>query len=320
MVYMMGSKIKGYILANSFLRTEKFTSHYKRLINSARRYGAELSVLGNADIFSAYCTDSEKRLLSMLEGISFVIYWDKDIRLGRQAGQVCRQMGIPVYNPVEVAEICDDKSYTYQKLWEWNQSHPDSGRIPLVPTITAPMTYMNTGYTDTAFLDRVIEELGLPVVVKECYGSFGQQVYLAGSRQELESLVLKLGGTPHIYQKFIKESSGRDVRLEVVGGKVEAAICRYSVNGDFRANITNGAHMKPYSPSARECETAIKTAEILGLCFGGIDLLFGNGDGEALTVCEVNSNAHFKNISDCTGIDIADKIMYYILNTLRGTG
>lgn len=30
-------------------------------------------------------------------------------------------------------------------------------------------------------------------------------------------------------------------------------------------------------------------------------------------VCEVNSNAHFKNIFDCTGVNVADEIMDYIV-------
>ena len=38
-----------------------------------------------------------------------------------------------------------------------------------------------------------------------------------------------------------------------------------------------------------------------------MDLLFGE-NGE-MTVCEVNSNAHFAGISAATGVNIADKII-----------
>ena len=186
-----------------------------------------------------------------------------------------------------------------------------------MPTITAPMTYSNIGYTDLNFLDKITEEFSFPIVVKECFGSFGMQVYLAENRRQLEEIVLKLGGTPHIYQKFIKESSGRDVRLQIVGGKVAAAMYRYSSNGDFRANVTTGAHTKPYKPSDSECMLAIKTAGILGLDFGSVDLLFPDNHGRAGIVCEVNSNAHFKSISDCTGVNVADKIIDYIISQVR---
>ncbi|GAE94440.1 ribosomal protein S6 glutaminyl transferase [Gracilibacillus boraciitolerans JCM 21714] len=35
-------------------------------------------------------------------------------------------------------------------------------------------------------------------------------------------------------------------------------------------------------------------------------------------LCEVNSNAHFKNIYDCTGIDITINMMSYIQQVLEG--
>ena len=52
---------------------------------------------------------------------------------------------------------------------------------------------------------------------------------------------------------------------------------------------------------------AVKTAQLLGCTFAGVDLLFGE-NGE-MTVCEVNSNAHFAGISAATGVNIADKII-----------
>lgn len=313
--YRMGS-IKGHILINSFLKTEKFMEHYRYLGNSARKYGASLSIIENADILCSYGSSGEERISSMLDGSSFLLYWDKDIRLGRQLEKICHKKGIIVSNPVDSIAACDDKSLTYQKLWEWNRTKPEELKIPLIPTITAPMTYANIGYTNINFLDKVIEELSLPLVVKECYGSFGIQVYLAKTREQLVEIVLKLGGTPHIYQKFIKESSGRDVRIEIAGGEVVAAMYRHSINGDFRANITIGADMEPYSPSEEECRIALCAAEALGLDFGGVDLLFTGNGGRAGVLCEVNSNAHFKNIYECTGINVADKIISYILEAM----
>ena len=85
---------------------------------------------------------------------------------------------------------------------------------------------------------------------------------------------------------------------------------RYSENGDFRANITNGGQMAVYEPSEKEAQLAVKIAGILGLDFAGIDLLFSEAGADLL--CEVNSNAHFKNIYTCTGVNVADCIMKYI--------
>lgn len=312
--------IKGHMLVNSFLKTRKFTEHYQCLITSAKKYGIELIVIENTDIlcyYGAYGSKFEEYISSMLYGDSFLLFWDKDIRLGRQLEKICQEKGIFFCNPIDAIAACDDKSLTYQKIWEWNKDKQKDMQIPLIPTITAPMSYLNTGYTNTTFLDKVIEELSLPVIVKECSGSFGMQVYLAETKEQLKETALRLGGTPHIYQKFIKESSGRDIRLEVVGGSVVAAMYRHSVNGDFRANITIGAEMEPYAPSARECQIAVNAACALGLCFGGIDLLFTGSGSRAGVLCEVNSNAHFKNIYECTGINVADKIISYISGQVK---
>jgi gamma-F420-2:alpha-L-glutamate ligase len=48
-----------------------------------------------------------------------------------------------------------------------------------------------------------------------------------------------------------------------------------------------------------------------------VDLLFEETGGVADIVCEVNSNAHFKNIHTCTGVNVAEKIMEYIRNKLK---
>jgi RimK family alpha-L-glutamate ligase len=181
-------------------------------------------------------------------------------------------------------------------------------------TILAPMTYSNIGYTNTEFLEQVIAELSFPMVVKECFGSFGQQVYLVQNHMELEEKVKVIQPKPMLFQEFIEASKGKDVRLQVVGNQVVASMYRYSGNDDFRANITNGGKMKPYEPTKEQTDLAVECCKILGLDFAGVDILFG--EKEEPIVCEVNSNAHFKNIYDCTGVNAADFIMEHILKEL----
>ena len=54
----------------------------------------------------------------------------------------------------------------------------------------------------------------------------------------------------------------------------------------------------------------MRSTKAIGLDFAGVDILFG--EQEEPIVCEVNSNAHFKNIYDCTGVNTADYILEYI--------
>ena len=60
---------------------------------------------------------------------------------------------------------------------------------------------------------------------------------------------------------------------------------------------------------------AIKACKYLGLDFAGVDILFGENNEPIL--CEINSNAHFINIYNCTGINVADEIMKYINDMLE---
>lgn len=71
--------------------------------------------------------------------------------------------------------------------------------------------------------------------------------------------------------------------------------------------------MRAYHPTEEECALALRAARAAGADFAGVDLLFGP---EGPLVCEVNSNAHFKNLLDCTGTDVAEKIIQYIRKDL----
>jgi len=150
--------------------------------------------------------------------------------------------------------------------------------------------------------------------VKESFGSFGQQVYLVQNAEELANQVRQIGTKPVLFQEFINSSFGKDIRLQVVGNQVIASMYRYSENGDFRANLTIGGKMIPFQPTKVQSELALRCCELIGLDFAGVDMLFGKEDEPI--VCEVNSNAHFKNIYDCTGVNAAEAIIAYIKTNL----
>ena len=302
----------GVLVTNGFLRTEKFTEHYHWLSEAAKRQGMSLEMKTNGDFFLPYPEAVEGQ--EEIKRYDFILYWDKDISLGRRLSALAGKYRIPVFNSLEAIELCDDKIASYQRISEWNDKKEAEEKIPLIPTVMAPMTYAGVGYTDLSFLDRILDYFGLPLVIKECHGSFGMQVYLAKTREEVLSYTKRLAGTPFLYQKYLAESAGRDVRLQVVGEKVIAGMYRYSENGDFRANLSIGGGMKSYEPSAEEAALAVRAVKALGLDFAGVDLLF-QGD-QAAILCEVNSNAHFKNIHTCTGVNTADHIMQYIKEKL----
>ncbi len=294
--------MNGWLIVNRFLYNNKFSDIYDRLTAAADRVGCRLDLLTNADIMVRI--DTGEVILSdmTLDQPDFIIFWDKDIKLAR----ALEALGFRLYNRADAIEACDDKSLTLRLL---------SGLVNMPKTFSVPFTYDNTGYTNTDFLSVIEEQLGYPFVLKECFGSFGEQVYLINSREECEKVLAKAQGRPMIMQEFIRSpwKGSRDIRINVVGGRCVASMLRSNEN-DFRANITLGGHMAPYTPTGEECGMAVEVCRRLGLDFAGVDIMIGKDHVPVL--CEVNSNAHFKSIYDCTGINVADAIMEHIISDI----
>ncbi len=289
--------MKLWIVVNEFLRTNKFRELEYKFASAADRLDIEYEIVTNSDCM--VCFGSNEITTGVIPcNNDPVLFWDKDIILAK----ALEKSGHRLYNSSNAIAVCDDKSLTSYML-------ADSGiRMPV--TFVSPMTYSNIGYTDTEFITISVERLGLPLIVKEVFGSFGAGVYLCESVDEITEIIKSKKGTGFIFQEYINTSNGKDIRLQVAGDRVVTAMYRYSVNGDFRANVTNGGLMKPYDPTEEEIAMALDVTKKLGLDFAGVDILFGEKEP---VLCEVNSNAHFKNIDDCTGSDVAYDILSYIV-------
>ncbi|MCD8509581.1 MAG: RimK family alpha-L-glutamate ligase [Bacillus sp. (in: Bacteria)] len=291
---------KGWIIYNGNFLSEKFLELIAWLEKAGASIGLELIPIKNNDLIVTYeygnacLKGAYKRDLP-----DFAVFWDKDIVLGRHL----EMLGVRLFNPARTIEICDDKSLTIQVL----ANHG----IPMPKTIIAPMVYREV--EDFSPYKYIGEELGFPIVIKEAYGSFGEQVYLVQNESELMEKIKGLGNRKYIFQEFIQSSYGRDIRLNVVGDKVVAAMMRKSAS-DFRANVTAGGQMCSYKPTEKEKELAIRCSQLVGADFTGVDLLFGVNDEPLL--CEINSNSHFKSIYECTGVDVAVFMMEYIKKEL----
>lgn len=273
-------KMNGILVVNHFLNSNKFNELHRHLISSAKQMNINLTMKTNLEL----ATERAQA--------DFVLFWDKDINLAKRL----EKEGLPVFNSSDAIALCDDKARTYIAL---------DGIVPQPKTLIAPKCFFKADMSE--FVTKAIDILGLPLVFKECFGSFGEQVHLCHSFDEIMQHITE---KPFILQNFITECAGRDARLEIVGGKCVSAVKRINEN-DFRSNVTNGGTMCPYEPTAKEIETAVTACNTLGLTFGGVDIL-ENG-----MVCEVNSNAHIINIMNCTGLDIAPIIFNEITEKIR---
>ncbi|CAH0346342.1 RimK family alpha-L-glutamate ligase [Bacillus sp. CECT 9360] len=287
-----------WIVVNGYLQQKKFSDLAIFMKDAAERKKVSTSIVRHTELIAVLDNGIPRLKGSFSDSLpDFIIFMDKDIQLARHL----EMMGIPVYNGSASIEVCDSKAKTHQAL----ANHG----IPMPRTVFPPFTYEGIQREDFQAFKNIGQDLGYPLVIKEAYGSFGEQVYLAQNETELLELVRNIAHKPFILQEFVKSSKGRDIRLNVVGGKVVASMLRTSET-DFRANVTNGGKMLAYNPTPEEIELAVTCADILGIDFAGIDLLFGE---RGPLLCEVNSNSHLLNIYDCTGVNVADYMIDYIL-------
>ena len=282
-----------WVIYNGSLISDKFADQAHLVADAATLAGVEAKAIKNHDVLMDLSADSALP--------DFAVLLDKDILLGH----FLQSRGVPVYNDPAVIGLCDNKATQYIRLSE--------AGLPMPKTIIAPKVYPNFSILESGYFERVIAELGLPMVIKEGHGSFGMKVYLIESEIEFYAKVEALRGVDFVFQEFIASSRGRDIRVNIVGGQVVAAMQRHSET-DFRANITNGGQASPIDLTVSQKTIALQAAEAVGAEFAGVDLLFG--EGEEPLVCEVNAAAHIRNILNVTGINVADAMIAYILEDL----
>ena len=126
--------------------------------------------------------------------------------------KILNDWGIKTINSAEAARICGDKLLMSLALTQ--------NKVPVPRNMAA--------FTPESALDA-IEQLGYPVVLKPCIGSWGRLVAKINDREAAEAILEHkqiLGSYHHsIYyiQQYI-EKPGRDIRSFVVGDETIAAI------------------------------------------------------------------------------------------------
>ena len=272
------------LVTNAYLKGASFAHLTHALMDAGVRQHVRAVHYTNAELLTSM-PDSLPR---------HAIFWDKDIRLA----QLLEMQGLRLYNSAQAIADCDDKTLTYLRLLQHS--------IPMPETLLCPMTFPGVGYTDFSFVEHAAQRLGLPMVIKEGYGSFGEQVYLAHTIAEAQDILARIGAKPALFQRFVSEAHGQDIRVYVVDGVAIAAIKRSGPAGSFRSNVAGGGSAAPHTLTAEQQSLALCACKALGLDFGGVDLLLSK-DGPL--VCEVNSNAHFKALQEITGVNPADHIL-----------
>lgn len=232
-----------------------------------------------------------------------------DVVLSRQGATVndsslklvphLHHMGIPLVNNLNGILLARDQFLTLQAL--------TSARIPIPDT-----AFINSYEGFQSVLDRLG---GYPVVLKQVSGRVGEGIFLVNNDHKARLILhdhLETG-KGILVQKFIPPENRLDIRVFVIGGKVAGAMKLKPVPGDFRSNFHLTHKSWPVELPPEWEEIALKATAVLGLEIAGVDLIV-DAEGK-VCVIELNYSPGFSGLEAATGLDIAGKIIDYVVET-----
>lgn len=301
--------MKGFILCKTKESDLKPKKNYSvlRLVEAAEKAGHTLKVL-TPEQFELVVTRSDRKSI-LIDGISqplpdFIIprMGSETTYFGLAVIRQLEHLGVYSCNTSSSIEAVKDKLHVHQILAQSN-----------LPT---PKTMMLKFPAD---IEAVKREIGFPIVVKNIVGARGNGIYLSDSEDrflDLMHLIYSHNQQANIIlQEFVAPSSGKDLRVFILGGEVVACMMRKSKSG-FKANYSLGGTVEPYDLPEEAKWLAKETARLMKLEIAGIDLLFDNG---GFKICEANSSPGFEGLEQVAGRHVAEDIINYITTKLEHT-
>lgn len=289
---------RGLILVNAYSKLPHSLNQSVRLKEELEKLGVTVDIRQNDSFLCSINEDGD--ILSKAKEYDFCIYLDKD----KYISNMLERTGMRVFNSAKSIEICDDKMVTFEVL--------SNHRIPMPTTLPGLLCYNPDAEIKEETLDIIEKSLSYPLIAKESYGSLGKGVYKVDNREELRIVANKLKCHPHLFQRFVKSSIGKDIRVIVIGGKYFTSMVRES-DADFRSNLELGGHGTSYAADKDLIDLCERVSGIIGLDYCGIDVLFGEN---GYLICEVNSNAFFGGIESVTGLNVGEAYAKYIYHEI----
>jgi RimK family alpha-L-glutamate ligase len=204
--------------------------------------------------------------------------------------------GMLIINPPLSIERSVDKYYTLFLLEEHG--------------LPVPRTAVTESHEEAL---KCFRELGGDVVVKPLFGSRG----IGSTRISDAEVATRVFRTISFYhgvlylQEFIPHGFS-DIRAFVVGDRVIASMHRIAEG--WKTNVSLGAKPVPLNLNGELENLAVKTAEVIGCKVAGVDILEGP---QGPLIIELNSQPGWRGLQSVTRINIADKIVEYVLSELK---
>ncbi|HIP97446.1 MAG TPA: lysine biosynthesis protein LysX [Anaerolineae bacterium] len=245
----------------------------------------------------------ERRLALQLQANGLVekydLIWCRSISHSRAlyALGILNGWGIKTVNSYQVVQTCGDKVLTTTALIQHGVPTP---RTVVALSVEAAL--------------QAIEEMGYPVVLKPAMGSWGRLLSKVNDRETAEAVLrhkATLGGPLHsvfYIQEYVDKPS-RDIRTLVIGEEVVYAMYRRSAHWITNTARGGEALLCPLSPEIRDL--SLTAAQAVGGGILAVDLM--ETDDGRLVVGEVNHTPEFHGAMQAVDVDIAGKMVDYML-------
>ncbi|MDT7860620.1 MAG: RimK family alpha-L-glutamate ligase [Saccharolobus sp.] len=174
----------------------------------------------------------------------------------------------------------------------------------------------NTALVEDPFeVMRLVEKWG-EVVIKPVVGSLGLGSVKVSDPDiafRVAKAILSVN-QPVYVQKYVRKPD-RDIRVIVIGNRVLGSIYRISKSG-WKTNIAQGAMAQILVPDAELEEISLKSVEVLGLDYAGIDIIEDMDEG-GYKIIEVNAAPLWNGFMSATNINPAKYIVEYLIEKIR---
>lgn len=285
---------KALIVYDANADQNSFEVQTKLLFDASKKLGITLNTKSNVDIYTILNNNKVKSFESYAN-YDFALFLDDDVWLARNL----EMLGVKVFNNSRAIDICENCANMYQQLIKSGVFIPKTVILPAALTTYSPSTIR-------PFIDQAIDDLGLPIIIKQWFGDLGRGVHLAKTREQAYEIVDRFEGKELLFQEFISEASGTDIRMYVVKNKVLASLRRTAGKEDFRSNTNFGGVMEKHIPTFVEQKLALDACKAVGCEFGVVDILKSiNGP----VVCEVNTSANIQYFHEVSDFNIAEQIL-----------
>jgi RimK family alpha-L-glutamate ligase len=206
--------------------------------------------------------------------------------------------GVRVLNPPNTLVAAHDKLLTARVL-----------RLAAVPH---PHSWLIAEGTPTAAPE-------LPIVLKPRFGSWGRDVALCRTQDELDEQLerLRFRGWFREHGALAQElvpPLGWDLRIVVAGGEIVGAARRVAASGEWRTNVSLGGRTEPTAPPPLACRLALAAAAAIGGDLVGVDLL---PTDTGFFVSELNGAVDYRPQYALDGEDVFERTLVELLRSAR---